>query len=186
MRAEFFLAPLLAAAASVGAGPVLDFGKAAPFDADMRPIEVNGLKLVDAEYLPFEGLDPLRYPEDVLFGFYADGTTQAAQDCALLAFSQVRSIFVEPLPELREVVALGATRFFYLWINDYSDADPSRSRRPARVWHWGAPADDFAVGYWKWEVTVSQSGACQLPRREQARAAFQAAIDTINDAESPQ
>lgn len=177
MRA-FILAPLFAAVAALGAGPA----DPAHFDGDMRPIEVNGFKLVDAEYLPFVGSTPLRYPEDVLWGFYADGSSDAARACAHRAFRQIQATFNENLPELRDAVALGATRFFYLWIDDYTTADIHRSRRPAQVWHWGAPADDFGVGYWKWEVTLSQTGVCQLPRREQIRAAFQEAIDMIGGA----
>ena len=35
----------------------------------MAPRDRGGVHLLDVEYLPFDGDTPLRYPDDVVFGF---------------------------------------------------------------------------------------------------------------------
>lgn len=146
---------------------------------EMQGFQANGYRVLDAEYLAFVDDEPLRYPDDVMWGFYADDTTQEAQDCALRGYRQLRSFLEENPSEMRVARDAGVTTAVYLWVDDYSNASYDRSRRQARLWHWNPEGRDYARGYWKWEVVMTQGGNCILPERSQVLEALQRAADEM-------
>lgn len=151
----------------------------------MDSFEINGYLLAGAEYWPYVGKDDIDYPKDVLWGFYPrqgeippgetdanpDSATPAAIDCAQQSFTALQVFLAKNSATLRQIVDLGADQGyvprFYLWTNDYSRAaEPfPPGRREARLWYWKrkAPEPPKPPGYWKWEATVTQTGACTLP-----------------------
>lgn len=148
---------------------------------EMRPFERNGYRLSGAEYWPFQGDAPFQYPGDVLWGFYPENATDGAKECALKAYRALEAFMDADWPELREALDLGATRFFYLWTNDYTAASATRQRRPARFGHWNyGSGRDYSSGYWTWEATLTQSGACQVPKEAQIRQRLQQALDELH------
>jgi hypothetical protein len=163
---------------------------ASPLSMNMDTFEMNGFTLVGAEYWPYVGKEDIRYPEDVLWGFYPvkgeippgeeepnpDSATPAAIMCAETAFEALQVYLASNPPELRQVVERGAAAGFvprfYLWTNDYTRAaDPyPPGMREARLWYWHRkePSPPKPPGYWKWEATVNQRGECQIPNRAQS------------------
>lgn len=156
---------------------------------NMDTFEMNGFTLAGAEYWPYVGKEDIRYPEDVLWGFYpvkgeipagetepnVDSATPAAIMCAETSFEALQVYLAKNPPELRQIVEKGANAGFvprfYLWTNDYTRAaDPyPPGVREARLWYWHRkePAPPKPPGYWKWEATVTQRGECQIPNRSQ-------------------
>jgi hypothetical protein len=148
--------------------------------------------LSGAEYWPAHGNAEVKYPEEVLWGFYpkkgiappgetdenADDASIAALECAEKSFSALRAFLASDPPELRRIVERGKdagyTNKFYLWTNDYTRATRPYAPgvRSARLWYWKRKTPDPSrpPGYWKWEATVTQSGECQLPGLAQTRA----------------
>lgn len=162
---------------------------ASPISDRMDSFEINGYVLAGAEYWPYVGRERVRYPDDVLWGFYPekgeippgetspnpDSATPEAIECAQQSFTALQVFLAKNPPALRRIVELGEAKGFvprfYLWTNDYSRAaDPyPQGVREARLWYWKRERPDASKppGYWKWEATVTQSGACELPRTEQ-------------------
>lgn len=155
----------------------------------MDTFEINGYVLAGAEYRPYIGKDDITDPKDVLRGFYpekgviapgeteanVDSATPEAIDCAQQSFTALQVFLAKSSPALREIIELGKDQGyvprFYLWTNDYSRAaEPfPPGRREARLWYWKRKQPDPAgpPGYWKWEATLTQTGACTTPAAEQ-------------------
>ena len=154
----------------------------------MEIFEINGYVLAGAEYWPYIGKDELRFPDEVLWGFYPvrgeipPGETvpnidarPEAIECAQQAFAALQVFLAKNPPELRRIIERGEGRGFVprfqLWTNDYGHAaDPyPPGIREARLWYWKRTQPDPAKppGYWKWEATLTQTGACMVPRTEQ-------------------
>jgi hypothetical protein len=153
---------------------------------DSRPMqmfEIDGIVLSGAEYWPFRGDRPPKYPDDVLWGFYPQqgvvfegaasvaSATPEAIACAERSHAALRD-WVEASPaKFRRAVELGASNRFYLWTNDYSQAVTPFPQpvRKNRLWYWQRdPAVVGRVpGFWKWETTLTQAGECLIPEREQ-------------------
>ena len=137
-----FAIEIVGAARPVTARPVAT----APRDASataatpMRSFEHEGFTLSGAEYWPYVGSAPPRYPEDVLWGFYPvkgvtapgesdpnlESASPAAVACAERAFADLRRFLSAHSKKLRETVDAGSgdglTPLFYLWVNDYTRA----------------------------------------------------------------
>jgi hypothetical protein len=163
--------------------------RASPIDARMETFEMNGFVLAGAEYWPYIGKDDIRYPQDVLWGFYprkgviapgetdanADSATRDAIACAEESFTALQVFLAKNPPALRRIVELGEAQGFvprfYLWTNDYTRAAMPYPPgvREARLWYWKrkAPEPPKPPGYWKWEATVDQNGVCHVPQSEQ-------------------
>lgn len=155
----------------------------------METFEINGYTLAGAEYWPYIGKEDIRYPEDVLWGFYPEkgvvppGETDAnvdsarpeAIECAQQSFAALQVFLAKNPPELRQIVERGAAQGFvprfYLWTNDYGHASEPYPPgvREARLWYWKRkqPEPPKPPGYWKWEATLTQRGDCQVPREDQ-------------------
>jgi hypothetical protein len=149
----------------------------------MGPLWRGGMVLEGAEYWPYRGKRQPVYPEDVLWGFYpargiafdgevaATAPSPAAVACAETAFRALGRLLAAPPAQLAEAVRRGASNRFYLWVNDYSQASTPfpGGRRPSRLWYWERkpPVMGRVPGFWKWEVTLTQRGECQVPRHEQ-------------------
>jgi hypothetical protein len=158
----------------------------------MSSFESNGYVLSGAEYWPASGNAEVKYPEEVLWGFYPkkgiappgetdknpDDASSAAIACAEKSFAALKAFLATEPPELRRIVergkAEGYTNKFYLWTNDYTRAATPYAPgvRSARLWYWKRKTPDPTrpPGYWKWEATVTQRGECQLPGAAQTRA----------------
>jgi hypothetical protein len=148
----------------------------------MRAFRINGFELSGAEYWPFKGSDPFRYPQDVLWGFYPDQVSEQAVNCAWVAYLDLQSYFRSNPARLRKAVNLGATERFYLWVNDYSRASEERPRRPHRLWHSASNSqnpDGYTTGYWKWESTLAQDGTCLIPQADQIAKVLDEAIRSM-------
>ena len=150
---------------------------------------MNGYVLAGAEYWPYVGKDDIRYPQDVLWGFYpekgviapgetdpnADAASRDAIDCAQESFAALQVFLAKNPPALRRIVELGEAKGFvprfYLWTNDYTNAATPYPPgvREARLWYWKRkqPEPPKPPGYWKWEATVTQNGICEIPQQEQ-------------------
>lgn len=148
----------------------------------MKPFTVQGVGLTGGEYWPNRGAQPTRYPDDVLWGFYPEegvvfegeaargAPTKAAMRCAQIAYDRLFAWVSEHHALLAAAAARRdppASRRFYLWVNDYSEADDPfpHPMRPAKFWYWQRkpPVPGRIPGYWKWESTVLQNGACTTP-----------------------
>lgn len=150
----------------------------------------GGYELSGAEYWPYVGSADIKYPEEVLWGFYPEagvvppgetdpnpGTARPeAVACARTSYAALRAFIASDPPVLRRIIELGTVRGdvvpkFYLWTNDYGRAaDPyPPGMREARLWWWKRkqPAPPRPPGYWKWEATLTQGGACQIPSTAQ-------------------
>ncbi len=156
----------------------------------MTTFTMNGFSLAGAEYWPYAGTAEIKYPEEVLWGFYpakgvvapgeADPNAADARPeviaCATRAYSALRAFLDKPDPRLLKIIELGkisgdVVPRFYLWTNDYGLAATPYPPgvRQARLWYWKrkAPEPPKPPGYWKWESTLTQSGECQIPHPEQ-------------------
>jgi len=142
----------------------------------MEPVTRNGYELVDAQYMSFVGNASFHYPDDVLWGFNNASASAAAKACAASAYEQLLGLFNQNAPLLREVVRLGATPRFYLWINDYTASTGNREIRHAGLWHWGS---DYTIHEWEWEVSVFKSGTCELPTNAEVQAALRTAYSVL-------
>lgn len=158
----------------------------------MKSFESNGYVLSGAEYWPAHGDAEVKYPEEVLWGFYPkkgvaaagetepnpDDASSAAIACAEKSFAALRAFLASDPPELRRIVENGKgdgyTNAFYLWTNDYTRATRPYAPgvRSPRLWYWKrkSPEPGRPPGFWKWEATVTQSGECQLPGPAQTHA----------------
>ncbi len=148
----------------------------------MRAFRINGYELSGAEYWPFFGSAPFRYPEDIVWGFHPDTVRDQAIDCAWIAYLDLQAYFRADPPRLRKAVNLGATNRFLLWVNDYGMAVEGRNRRAHRLWHGAANSnnpDAYASGYWKWESTLTQDGTCLTPQGDQIAQAIDQAIAAL-------
>lgn len=173
---------MLAKRLAVALGLLLTSAAKAEAAHEMQPLTLNGYQIVDAQYWSFIGDAPFRYPQDVLWGFYADGASAAAQDCAVQAFRKLKTLFQSNPASLSHFVNLGGTPRFYLWISDYTVASAKRQRRDARLWHYsttGSGVEDYTTGSWEWEATVLQSGTCQLPSDADTQATIDAAVSAL-------
>lgn len=152
----------------------------------MRPFATSGYILAGAEYWPHRGSTPAKYPEEILWGFYPhegevfEGSaavataTEAAVRCAEESYAALQAWIPTATGALAKATATGKAPRFYLWVNDYSEADdpfPSEMRQ-AKLWYW---ARDPGVagripGYFKWETVLTQQGECRWPQPEQAAA----------------
>jgi len=159
----------------------------------MEAFKYLGYELTGAEYWPYVGFADIKYPEDVLWGFYPEKgkippgetepnpatATQEAMNCAYQAWNELRNFIESPHPKLDRIVEIGVKAGtivprFYLWTNDYSQAaDPyPPGMREARLWWWARkqPEPPKPPGYWKWESVVDQKGLCHTPQYEQIEA----------------
>ena len=153
---------------------------------EMGPFLVSGYILAGAEYWPHRGSTPAKYPEEILWGFYPhegqvfEGApavataTDAAVQCAEQSYAALRAWIPTATEALAKATATGKAPRFYLWVNDYTEADDPfpKPMREAKLWYW---ARDPAIagripGYFKWETVVDQKGACHWPQAEQAAA----------------
>jgi hypothetical protein len=150
----------------------------------MRPFTKNGMTLAGGEYWPSHGKTNVSYPEDILWGFYpspdeviegeaaAVAPPAAAIQCAEQSYKALQA-FVDSNPEQFHAAAeaSGASKQFYLWVNDYSDADADfpYEQRMNKFWYWERkPAVLGRVpGFWKWETTLLQDGSCLWPQADQ-------------------
>ena len=156
----------------------------------MSPFTMNGFQLTGAEYWPYAGTAEIKYPEEVLWGFYPEKGVKApgeadpnaadarpeAVACATRAYAALQSFLDKPDPKLLRIIELGkisgdVVPRFYLWTNDYGLAATPYPPgvREARLWYWKrkTPEPPKPPGYWKWESTLTQSGECQIPNPEQ-------------------
>jgi len=156
----------------------------------MTTFTQNGFMLAGAEYWPYSGTAEIKYPEEVLWGFYpkkgvvapgeadpnlADARPEAVA-CATRAYAALQAFVDKPHPKLLKIIELGkitgdVVPRFYLWTNDYGLAATPYPPgvREARLWYWKrkTPEPPKPPGYWKWESTLTQSGECQIPNGEQ-------------------
>ena len=146
----------------------------------MKVIEINRYQLVGAEYWPFYGNEPFRYPNDVLWGFYPEGASKNAIKCAEQSYNALLGFLRENWRLMRDVVGYGATRKFYLWTNDYSAALNDRVLRSARMWHSNSGTRDYNQGYWKWESTLRPNGTCEIPNSDQITGELAEAIKALS------
>lgn len=179
-----------------GSGTIarLDYAAFAPEGPNSRPVAhgemgpflESGYILAGAEYWPHRGSTPAKYPEEILWGFYphegevfegsaATATaTDAAMKCAEQSYAALKAWIPTATEALAKATATGKAPRFYLWVNDYTEADdpfPAEMRQ-AKLWYW---ARDPGVagripGYFKWETVVDQKGECSWPEGEQAMA----------------
>ena len=153
---------------------------------DMGPFLVDGYILAGAEYWPHRGSTPAKYPEEILWGFYPhegevfEGApavataTEAAVRCAEQSYAALKAWIPTATDALAKATATGKAPRFYLWVNDYTEADDPfpNPMREAKLWYWTRdPAVAGRIpGYFKWETVVDQKGACHWPQAEQAAA----------------
>jgi len=142
----------------------------------MAPVTRNGYELADAQYMSFIGDTSFHYPDDVLWGFNNPSASTPAKTCAASAYQQLLGLFDQNAPLLREVVRLGATPRFYLWINDYTASSGNREIRHAGLWHWGS---DYTTNEWEWEVSLFKSGVCELPTSAEVQTALHTAYNVL-------
>ncbi len=161
---------------------------------DMGPFEQDGYVLAGAEYWPHRGSTPAKYPEEILWGFYPhegevfEGApavataTSAAVECAERSYAALRSWLPTAAQALTQATAGDKAPRFYLWVNDYSEADDPfpADKREAKLWYWARETGVAGriPGYFKWETVVDQSGECRWPDAAQAQAFLQDAGDT--------
>ena len=153
----------------------------------MKPFTAHGVELTGGEYWPNRGDAATNYPDDVMWGFYPEKgvvfegeaapatPTKAAMDCAQTAYDALK-LWIDANHEsfLAATAKLGTSSRFYLWVNDYSEAnDPfPHEKRPHKFWYWQRkPAVvGRVVGYWKWESSVGHDGTCRIPEDAQIKA----------------
>jgi hypothetical protein len=158
--------------------------------AKMASFTLGGFTLTGAEYWPYVGTEDIKYPEEVLWGFYPEagvvppGETEPnpasarpeAIACAEKAFAALRAFIASDPPMLKKIVAIGEldgsiVPRFYLWTNDYGRAATPYAPgvREARLWWWHrkTPEPPKPPGYWKWESVLTQTGECKIPQQPQ-------------------
>ncbi len=153
---------------------------------EMAPFDHAGFALAGAEYWPHRGSTPAKYPEEILWGFYPrvgevfEGSaslataTSAAVECAEQSYAALQAWIPTATDALTQATAGDKAPRFFLWVNDYSEADDPfpADMREAKLWYW---ARDPAVpgripGYFKWETVVDQKGECHWPDPAQVQA----------------
>jgi len=158
---------------------------------EMGPFEHGGFLLGGAEYWPHRGSTPAKYPEEILWGFYPhegevfEGSaavataTKAAVECAEESYAALQAWMPTATDALAQATAGDKAPRFYLWVNDYSEADDPfpADMRKAKLWYW---ARDPGVagripGYFKWETVLDQKGECHWPDAAQAQAFLEGA-----------
>jgi len=169
--------------------PVAGDKPVTPIAERMDSFEMNGYVVTGAEYWPYVGADDIKYPEEVLWGFYpvkgeivkgetepnADSARPEAIACAQEAFAALQVFLASNPPKLRTIIERGESQGyvprFYLWTNDYGRAATPfpPGVREARLWYWKRkqPEPPKPPGYWKWEASLMQDGACRVPTAEQ-------------------
>lgn len=147
--------------------------------AEMREYNLNGFELSGAEYWVFVASKEFSYPDDVLWGFQGEQKNdetpgqapELAKECALQAYNKLNRFYKNPPKGMKELIEIGgATRRFYLWVNDYTLAAESEEERPNNFWHWNRGPKDYSKGYWKWESTLNKKGECLIPDDAQIEA----------------
>src|SRR6476646_3825964 len=104
----------------------------------MAGFTLGAYTLTGAEYWPYAGTAEIKYPEEVLWGFYpakgviapgekdpnlADARPEAVA-CATRAYAALQAFLDKPDPKLMRIIELGkisgdVVPRFYLWTNDY-------------------------------------------------------------------
>ncbi len=151
---------------------------------DMAPFVEHGYILAGAEFWPHRGSTPAKYPEEILWGFHptqgqvyegsvaAATVTDAALACAQQSYAALRAWIPTATAELAAATATGMAPRFYLWVNDYSEADDPfpAPMRASKLWYWARePAVAGRIpGYFKWETVLDQDGECHWPGSAQA------------------
>lgn len=198
------LSSTIAACGSTPKPPPAKPAPASPISERMETFTIRGYLLAGAEYWPYTGKEEIRYPEEVLWGFYPskgeippgetapnpDSARPEAVGCATTAFAALQVFLASDPPKLRRIIELGEAQGyvprFYLWTNDYGRAaDPyPPGVREARIWYWKRkqPEPPKPPGYWKWESTLTQTGDCQVPRAEQIEAYLDETLRTVEAA----
>lgn len=125
----------------------------------MRPFRINGYEVSGAEYLPFQGTEPFRYPADVLWGFHPAGVRDQAINCAWISYLELKVLFRLNPSVLQKAVAQSPTHRFYIWVNDYGQASYDRPLRPHGLRR--------GSSYWTFESTLAQDGTCLTPQSDQ-------------------
>lgn len=195
---------LLLAACSGGSQSTAKVEPPAAPKAKMASFTMNGYTLTGAEYWPYAGSEDIKYPEEVLWGFYPqqgvvpEGETDPnpasarpeAIACAEKAFAALQDFIKSDPPMLKKIIQHGMITGqivprFYLWTNDYGRAATPYppGMREARLWWWARkqPEPPKPPGYWKWESTLTQSGECQIPKQPQIDEALKAMTDKIEE-----
>jgi hypothetical protein len=174
---------------------------------EMALFEVNGYTLSGAEYWPYAGTEDIKYPEEVLWGFYpkqgevppgetdknpASASAQAIA-CATTAYAKLQQFLAQPPAKLQRIIELGTISGdvvprFYLWTNDYLRAATPYppGMREARLWFWKRkqPEPPKPPGYWKWESVLTQRGECLVPQPAQIEAYLTTMLDEMERAHS--
>lgn len=134
-----------------------------PITRDMTTFEINGLSLSESHYLPFIGNFVFQYPENVEWGFYPFNISKKAQICAEFSYRELLLKASSQWTLLRNLVGnYGVSRRFLFWVNDYTNAAPTRVERFNGFWFWEGGAGPSS-GYWVWETTYAQDGRCFFP-----------------------
>ncbi len=150
----------------------------------MRSYQKNGMVVAGGEYWPSHGTTNVSYPDDILWGFYPspeeviEGSASevappaAAITCAETSYRALQAFVDANSKKFHQAAELkGASKQFYLWVNDYSDtaADFPHEKRASKFWYWERkPAVTGRVpGFWKWETTLRADGSCHFPQAEQ-------------------
>jgi hypothetical protein len=156
----------------------------------MDTFTINGYELTGAEYWPYVGEVDIKYPEEVLWGFYPEaGVVPPGEEdpnpatarpeavaCAQKAHAALVAFVTSDSPKFRRANELGAAAGwvvprFYLWTNDYGKAATPYPPgvREARLWYWKRkqPSPPKPPGYWKWESSLLQNGECTIPQAAQ-------------------
>lgn len=140
--------------------------------ADMHEYNLNGFELTGAEYWVFVEGKEFSYPDDVLWGFQGEfkndetpgQAPELAKECAVLAYNKLNRFYKNPPKGMKELIEVGgATKRFFLWVNDYTKAAANEEERSNNFWHWNRGTKDYSKGYWKWESTLNKKGECLLP-----------------------
>jgi|GEM_PF-1756765 len=153
---------------------------------DMGTFFESGYILAGAEYWPHRGSTPAKYPEEILWGFYphegevfegaaaSASATPEAVACAEQSYAALRAWIPTATEALAGATAGDKAPRFYLWVNDYSQADDPfpAEMREAKLWYWARnPAVPGRIpGYFKWETVLDQKGECHWPDDTQAKA----------------
>lgn len=153
---------------------------------EMGPFAHSGFILAGAEYWPHRGSTPAKYPEEILWGFYphegevfegsaavATATTAALQ-CAEKSYAALQAWIPTATEALAKATSGDKAPRFYMWVNDYSEADDPfpADMREAKLWYWARETGVAGriPGYFKWETVVDQKGECRWPDAAQAQA----------------
>ncbi|MGH1342453.1 MAG: hypothetical protein ACRBN8_12915 [Nannocystales bacterium] len=158
---------------------------------EMSTFHHGGFILAGAEYWPHRGSTPAKYPEEILWGFYPhegevfEGSaavataTDAALECAEKSYAALQAWIPTATDALTQATAGDKAPRFYMWVNDYSEADDPfpADMREAKLWYWarnpGVPGR--IPGYFKWETVLDQKGECHWPDAAQAQAFLETA-----------